>query len=440
MADEPVSRQPHSDKSPPSTSLPAVCEKGGEGVRSRSFLRRWRTVIVGVAALALSGAVAVFLLRPSPIPEPPLPDLSGADEEVAEVIQEAREDVLRERSSSSAWGHLGEVLLAHTFNQEANRCFRQAELLDPREPAWPYLQGVNLVPHDPEAGLPCLERAVSRWEPGRFGPRLFLAEVLLERGRLDEGQSVLEQVQQTHPHDARLRLGLGRLALLRQQWKVGISHLEACQSDPHTRKRAHALLGEAWSQLGDSERAGVEQRRAAELPADRPWPDPVYEKVLKVQKGLRPRLQSVDFLARAGRVREAADLLSQTQERYPRSVEAWVRSGDFWFRLKRLDRAQECLRQAVQLDPDSAEAWFRLGTAQALVHSREAATSFRHAIRLKPNYAQAHYNLGQCLKEHGDRDAAAEEFREALRCSPDYDLARNALKELEAGSKQGKNL
>jgi tetratricopeptide (TPR) repeat protein len=372
---------------------------------------------------------------PRAIPDPPLPNLEGTDQEIVEAVHEAREAVLRQRSSASTWGHLGEVLLAHEFNREANRCLRQAELLDPREPAWPYLQGYNLALHDPDAGILCLQRAAELCDRDQPAPRLFLAEVLLERGRLEEGQAHLNQVLQTHPNNLRARLALGRIALLRQEWREGLALLESCRSDVHTRKRAHTLRAEAWGQLGEMTRAGVERSEATALPPDRPWPDPFHEKVLRLRRGLRARFQSVNYLLQAGRAREAVDLLHETLDRYPKSLEGWMRLGEVWTQAKQLDKARECFRQATQLAPDLAEAWFRLGCVEAFAHRREAVSSFREAIRLKPEYAQAHYNLGQCLKEQGDLDAASEEFREALRCRPDYAPARIALEALRAPRK-----
>jgi tetratricopeptide (TPR) repeat protein len=385
-----------------------------------------------VAVLALAVGLVVWLNWPRQLPEPPLPDLSGVDAEVVEVIQEARQEVLRAPSAADAWGQFGEVLLAHEFNQEANHCFRQAELLDAREPAWPYLQAINLVSHDPTTGIRCLQRAVQRCEEGVVGPRLFLAEVLLEGGRLDEAQSHLEQVLKADPDDLRAQLGLGRLALLRQRWRAALTRLEACRADEHTRKRAHSWRAEAWSQLGETERARVEQQRAAELPPDRPWADPFQERVQTLRRGLRSRFAAVNHLVQAGRIGEAIEMLNQILEKYPNSVECWMRLGEVWHRLKKVDRALACFEQSVRLAPDLAEAWFRLGCMQYLAQRPEAAASFRKAIGLKPNHAQAHYNLGQCLSGNGDRKGAATEFREALRCRPDYDLARTALRDLES--------
>lgn len=46
---------------------------------------------------------------------------------------------------------------------------------------------------------------------------------------------------------------------------------------------------------------------------------------------------------------------------------------------------------------------------------REAAFRFRRAVEIDPNNAMAHNNLAVALEANGDFDAAAKEYREALR-------------------------
>jgi tetratricopeptide (TPR) repeat protein len=340
--------------------------------------------------------------------------------------------VLAHRSSGASWGRLGEVLLAHTFDVEANICFEEAERLDPHEAAWPYLRGFNLVAHDPDTGIRCLERAVAN-SPGRTEPRLYLAEVLVERGRLDEAQSLFQAVIRGEPDNPRARLGLGRLALLHEDWRGALEHLDPYRLDPHTRKRAATARAEAWDRLGEPENARAERDRAAKLPADQTWPDQFHDRVTVLRRGLQARFQVAASLLQSGQLESAVQVLQQTQEKYPDSVEACMRLSDVWLRANKPDRALACSQRAVQVAPEMAEAWARLGSLQALLHMPEAVDNLQEAIRLKPDHAQAHFNLGQCfLRDRGDRSRAAEQFRAALQCNPDYDSARQALRDLEA--------
>jgi tetratricopeptide (TPR) repeat protein len=400
-------------------------------VRTRLF------IILAATLVLLFCAVGIWRKWSQPTPEPPRPDLTGADTEVIEAIQDARNDVLKE-STASSWGRLGEVLLAHDFNVEANYCLAQAEKLDPANPAWPYLQGLNLIVHDPEAGIPHLEQAVQRSVSDQVAPRLLLAEVLLERHRADEAESLLRQVRKTAPNDLRARLGLGRVALLRDDLRTALDHFQACQTDAHCRKRAYALSAEARARVGESEEAQTDLRMAAELPNDQPWPDPYYDEVVKLRRGQHARLMLVEYLINSRQMNDAVRQLEETVKRYPQSLEAWMRLGDLMYQHNKLEQAETCFKKVVAAAPDMAEAWARLGSVQVRLRPRQAVESLREAIRLKSDHAGAHYNLGQCLlHEFDDRAGAAEEFRTALRSRPDYELARTALTKLE--SKEGKS-
>jgi tetratricopeptide (TPR) repeat protein len=401
-------------------------------------------VFVGFAGFAIALAVGAWAwFRPRP-PEPPGADLTGVDPEAAEVIRAARRDVVSRPASARAWGRMGMVLRAHDLDDEANQCFRQAERLDPRDPRWPYLRGLHRLLTDPDEGIALLGRAVELAPEGPVTPRLHLAEALLVAGRLDQAQAHLEAARRLESDRPRLRLDLGRLALLREDWADGIALLGDCLEDPHARKFAATLRAEAWGRLGKVEQARAEQARAEALPDDLHWPDEFVDEVLKLQRGLDARVQESDSLARSERIEDAIAVLVETVEKYPRAIHAWWRLGDLWRRAQRLDRAEDAVRRALALDREASESWFQLGAVQVddalrpgvaparqAARLGEAAESFRQAIRFRPHHAMAHYDLGRCLQRLNDLPGAAAEFREALRCRPDYAPAQEALNECE---------
>jgi tetratricopeptide (TPR) repeat protein len=394
--------------------------------------RRPRRLALAAAALVLAagGLGAWFWLR-SPPPAPPAPDLAGADPEVQEAIAAARQQVIDEPASARTWGRLGMLLRAHDFGAEANRCFAEAERLDAHDPRWPYLHGLTLVLTEPGTAIPFLDRAARRSDDSP-GCRLRLAEVLLEQGRLDEAQGHLESLRGRDPDNPRIRVDLGRLALLREQWQAALEQLAPCSGDPHTARRVHVLCAEAYSRLGQPDRARAEHQKADAAPEDLEWPDPIVEEVLQLCRGLKFRLLNAATLFRRQRYPQAIGLLEETVARYPQSTAARLQLGDTWLQLQQPQRAEQIFQEAVHRDPESAEAWFRLGSVQALRSPQEAADSLRRAIRLKPDHTLAHFNLGHRLKELGDRAGAAEEFRAALRCQPDYAPAQEALRALQS--------
>ena len=111
--------------------------------------RRWMLLLVLLVVLA--SAWAFFSRIQSPMPQPPLVDLDGADPAVVALIEPALNQVLLTPRDPQAWGTLGMVLRAHDYNPEAVECFSQAQHLNGNEPRWPYFQGTALTSLDPPA-------------------------------------------------------------------------------------------------------------------------------------------------------------------------------------------------------------------------------------------------------------------------------------------------
>jgi len=393
--------------------------------------RRWRWLAVVLSVVVVAIGLAVWRRPRTLPPEPPSPELAEADPEVAEAIAAARDKVRQRPNDGAAWGRLGMVFRAHDFADEADRCFREAERLDPADARWPYLQGLTRVQTDPDAGIPCLQRAVERCRDVPLAPRLRLAETLLSRGRLDEAELHLEQARKAEPWDPRVQLDLGRLAVLRGRWRDALEHLDSCAGDVHARQLAHGLLAEVWIHLRQPDKAREEQRQAAQAPEDEMWPDPFVHDVLRLQRGLSVRLRQTRGLLARRQYPQAVESIEDTLRLYPRSTEARLLLAEIWMRQGDKQRAEQACLEAVRIDPESAEAWFRLGCFQALDRPRAAAESFRKTIHLKPDHADAHFNLGHRLKELGDTAGAADEFRAALRARPGFGRAREALQSLE---------
>jgi tetratricopeptide (TPR) repeat protein len=408
----------------------APADKSAKG--RQSMPRKWRwlagAAIVGVLVLL---AIGVWRWRRPRPPQLPALDFAQVDPEVVEAITAARLQVERKPFSGPAWGHLGMVLRAHDFNAEAIGCFAQAERLDARQPRWPYFQGNTLVSTDQAGGIVCLERAVELCGDAPLVPRLRLAEVLLDAGRLEEADRELQEALTQDPDGPRIHFDLGRLALLRGNWRTAVHHLTVCVEDIHARKLTLTLRAQAYRRLAEPKHAEEDERTAQNLPDDQRWPDPFADEILMLQRGLWGRMVIADSLWRAGQLDQAIQLLDDTGEKYPTSFLPWLRLADLWLMKNRADRAEQACHKAVQADPEAAQAWYALGCIQALERPGEAADSFRRAIRLKPDHAQAHFNLAHCLRQLGDPAGAAEEYRTTLRCRPDYESARQALKEVE---------
>jgi tetratricopeptide (TPR) repeat protein len=407
-----------------------------------------RLVAAFVAGALLAAALAVFLwrqvlisrgtARDVPIAPVPAVDQTDIDPAVLRLISGARTAVVEAPRSAEAWGRFGKVLLAHEFSDEALVCFAQAEALDPREPRWPYHQGIILSQGKPDAAIPKLQRAVAACDNDPDAPRLRLAEILLAQGRPGDAEDQWQRLLRRDPAHARGHLGLARLAYQRSDLEQSLAHLNFALNGSRTRKAAHFLLAEVYERRGDKGAAEQESRRAAALPDDEGWPDRFDEEVKQLRTGRQVFLARADVLMRQGRVAEAIALLQQTVKDYPDSSSGWLLLGTAFLAKHDLGGAEEALRTASRLASDSVEIAFYLGNVRFLRGDhREAAAYFRQAVQLKPDFALAYYNLGHCLMRLGDRDGAIAAFRSAVSCKPDYADAHVTLGELLAQTGQG---
>jgi tetratricopeptide (TPR) repeat protein len=368
-------------------------------------------------------------LRPA---APPLPavDLSGADPEVAAAVTAAMDAVKADPRDGAAWGKLGMVLRAHDFDAASVEALRAAERFDPDNPKWPYLQGLTLVLSDPDAGLACLERAAAKAPPERTEPRLRLAEVLLDRGRVAEAEALAGPIADRWPEDPRAGVVLARAAADRGDWAAVLARTDPVRHDPAARRQAAILRADALRRVGRPGEADAEAARAAGLPEDVFWDDRYVVETAKLQVGADAELRRGRELMRAGRPAEAVAAFELAAKKARNPTPARLVLARAHNETGNPLAARRVLDEVFKTDPNSVEGWFQLGVAQYLTDDPAAAASFERVVQLKPDHALAHFNLGLARKKRGDRPGAEAAFEAALRCRPDYDAPRQALAEL----------
>jgi tetratricopeptide (TPR) repeat protein len=398
---------------------------------------RKRRLYVLLAVLLALGGVGVWVHhgRSPLLPDLPTIDIASADSEVADALSAARTDVAAHRQSGEAWGRYAMILHAHKYLTEAAVCYEAAGTLDEGNMLWPYLHGIILQSGgEPASALPYLGRAAAL-APADAPPRLLLADLLQQLGRLDEAAAEYQQALTANRHDGHAQLGLGQVAVARKQYRDALRFLHVVQDNPYARKRACVLRLTVYERLGQPDAVDSERQRLAKLPKDAddpPWPDFAKDTVLRLQVGLKARLQRAPHLLRQGRVGEAVALLSETTRRYPDSDLAWATLGSALANGKDYARAEGAFKKAIDLAKENPDHWFNLGYfRQTHRQHQAAAAAYRHALHLRPTEAQTHFHLGECLEELHDRKNATDAFRSALRYRPDMEEARTRLRKLE---------
>ena len=147
-----------------------------------------------------------------------------------------------------------------------------------------------------------------------------------------------------------------------------------------------------------------------------------------VHKSQPDSLQTVYLLGdcwlQMGQSQNVIDLLTPLQHKYPEDKAIAYMLGTALLSLHRTGLAQMVLDRVLR-EGESAEAALLLGASEFEAHDSKAAlVHFRRAIQIDPNLPSAHAFYARALKETGDSDGAAEQYREELKLNP-YDYVSN---------------
>ena len=399
-----------------------------------------------------------------------LPDLSRVHASVQEQLREAHASLMASESGerSTAYGRLGQLLMASEFLDAAERCFRNAQVLAPADFRWPYYLGhifrstgrlAQAVEH--------FEQAL-RLRPDDLAALAWLGQVHIDAGQPEAAEPVLARADSLHPDSQAVLFQLGRAAAAKQDYASAVEHLEgALQLNPAATTILYPLAM-AYRRLGDLEtaqsyldqgggRAGdgvgvtlpdplmAEINTVLRSPqvhwdlglyagANGDWPEAVAQFRTAVQ--LAPdspvvRLNLALALNRVGDARSALDHLEEAVRLDPRLAQAHFAMGTLFDRSGRYEEAIDRYTIAVTNDPTLGEAHLRLADALRRTDRLEASlTSYHRVLELEPDWKEARFGEAMALVRLTRHREALERLRVAMDLHPEepaFALARARL-------------
>jgi tetratricopeptide (TPR) repeat protein len=379
-------------------------------------------LVIGFVVVVLLVACLPFVWRgPEGKSSAKLPEIqmAGLDRSAVELIQRQVEAVRTESRSGDAWGKLGAILKSFSFREQAETCLEQAERLDPKEPRWPYFQGVLRLT-EPSVAEPKLRRAIALCGNDPEMPRLRLARLLAEMGRQDQAVEELQQLLGPKPNCGPALMLLAQIRQGRGEWDEAFASASACTTNAYTARSAWTMLSALHRRRGDTNGVELASRRAAAVTADAPWPDPFEEEVLALRSDARSLSDRAQALLLAGRANDALPLVNRLVREHADFAETWLLLGRTQYLQNQPVAAEKALRRFLQLDPDSVNGHFQLGMSlMAQKRYPDAVETFRHATKLKRDFGPAFFNLGFALAKSGKPHEAVAPFQEAIRQNPE---------------------
>lgn len=363
-----------------------------------------------------------------------LPELSSVDPVVQDQIRRKHQALeqkiaagARGAELGAAYGEYGMLLHAAEFHEAAAPAYRNAQVLLPEDPRWPYYLALVY------RSLGARQRAQEAFErvlalrPADVAALVHLARLYFDQGELDRAEGLFERARDQAPKAVAVLAGLGQVALARQQYARAVSLLEEALSIDPTAASIHSPLASAYRGLGDTARAEehLKQWRNTEILV----PDPLrLELDLALESGLSYELRGVRALESGDY--EAAEQFFRRGVTLTSGKTALGRSlrhklGTALFLRGHVGAAIEQFRATLEyapsegLDESTAKAHYSLGVLAASTgQMEEAIARLRASVRYSPTYVEAHLALADALRRAGRFEEALEAYREVLRLNP----------------------
>ncbi len=331
------------------------------------------------------------------------------------------------------------ILLEMGRLEDALESVRTARTIDPSFVDAHYFEGVLLERFsDYEGGLACFAQAASL-DPSNAQYAVATAEMLIEMGRLDEAQRLLETSRSHYVHSAGVRQTLGHLAMMRSDpTKAADLFAEARLLAPDDA----ALAEDLARALIACERFGEAELLLARL-LSRDWnaapagvrSDPTNDRKPKPvdRRDLEHlRARCLIALDRPSEARNVLLGLTQGQEGAADGP-AWIALGQVAYKLGDQHRMRIAANRAIALEPNRPEgrmllAAYRLETGD-LPGALRAAQEAMHQF---PDDPGPRTLAAVVLREMGRDDDAAQTLAGALRLDPTNPHATSVLAAVES--------
>ena len=363
------------------------------------------------------------------------PDLSATEPAVRDLLESTRAEldtllVGKEEKPTellgAAMGKQGKLYHAHGFFEAAEACYLNAQLLAPREPAWPYLLGrLYRQRGQPEQAEPAWKQALEL-QPGHLPTLLGLAHLHREQGRLQEAAAGFDEALRQDDGSAAAWIGLGRVALARDDFQSAAEALERALKLSPAATEIFYPLGLAYRGLGRMEEARSFLARRGTVAA--PTRDPLMDEIKALETGMRLHLNRGNSEFAAERFEDAVRSFNKAVEADPQSVLAHMNLAAALTRLGDSAGALEHTQRALELESDHARANFGMATLLARQgRDHESIEYYQRAVEKDPSYQDAHFNFANALRRLGRYEQAGRHFEKVIQLEPHHAHSRLGL-------------
>lgn len=374
--------------------------------------------------------------------EVPKPDLAGVDAPVQEQIRTSQATVaatLKEKDASrdrlaAAFGKLGQIYQAYSFDDAALACYQNAAQLDSQPFQWFYLQGYLRQKDGDSEGAERDYRRALVLNPNNNAALLRLGALELTLDHRDAARDVFTKARALQDSSAALA-GLGKVALAEHQYNAALTDFKEALSREPKASSIHYQLAMAYRGLGDL--THVEEELRARGNVEPEITDPLLSQINLLKKGKLTLVQRGGAAMSANRFDDAVASYRQLVALDPSDPLAYEYLGVALARQGNHDEALKQYEHALQLDQNSVSAHYDMGILLIQEQKEELAIDhFRQAVQLDPGLVAAHFQLANLLMRNGKDAEAEREYAAVVSLEPKNEFARfmQAMAAVHAGS------
>jgi len=364
-----------------------------------------------------------------------LPDLSRMDQTVQQQVRERYQSMLEtikrpdatNEERGRAYGSVGMLLQAGEYYAAAQPAYLNAQVLMPQEPRWPYFLAHLYKNQGDTAGAMAAFSRVLEILPNDVPTMIWLGRGYLDQGQAEKAKPLFERARQLAPKTPAVLVGLGQAALAQREYASAVSALEEAIAINPSLQSVHSPLAQAYRGLGDTAKA--EEHIKLWKNTEVLVPDPFRQELdLALESGLSYELRGVraleqrDFPAAEGFFKKGVAITPGSTGlgrslRHKLATALYmqgdVRGAMTWF--------EETIKMAPEsgIDETAAKAHYSLGVLMASNgRSQEAISHLSAAVRFSPNYVEAYQALADALRRSGRVEQSLAQYDEALRVNP----------------------
>lgn len=331
-----------------------------------------------IAVLACAGLLLGALACDSTAPRI---EVAGMEPAVKDLIEERRRGVDASPDAGS-WGALGDALLAHGLNAEAEGCYAQAVALADDPFDWLYLQALAA---EPDAAVELLRKAASL-RPDDALVELRIALALQTRGLHEEAAEAFSRALALDPALQRAHRGFGQESLALGRVEPAVAALERAVAMLQTDAAGWSALAQAYVASGRTEEARAAAKLAGRGREHAGFSDRVWQAHIQ-------------------------DSGVSSSMRYQRALRALAENDTV--------TAREHVDAILELRTDDADAHYVMGLIEGLEgNTREAQLRFERAVESDPGHGRSLLELAAMAEGDGRLQDALGWNRRALDLTP----------------------